>query len=127
MPEIISVFGNPDLSQDSLAIKLLPLLQARLPQFLFSQQNPLEECTPPANQKIWWIIDVVKNLKQVKLITNLDQLKSTRQLSLHDYDLGMQLALIKKINSKLEIKIIGLPPTGEPAEILESVVTLLTT
>lgn len=121
----ISVFGNPNLPEDSLALKLVPYLKKMMPEAEFIHQDPQEQIIPPA-ESIWWIIDVVKNLDQVCLITDLDKIKDQRRFSLHDYDLATELKLIKKINPELSLRIIGIPSQGDIKLLAKKVVAILT-
>lgn len=121
----ISVFGNPDLPQDSLAFRLIPHLQRILPSAEFIHQDPQEQILPP-RESVWWIIDVVKNISKVQLITNLDQIKNTKTVSLHDYDLATELKLIKKIFPSITIKIVGVPSQGSVEKIAEEVAKIIT-
>lgn len=121
----ISVFGNPNLSQDSLAFRLVPHLQKFLPQAEFIHQDPQEQIMP-LGESIWWIIDVVSNTSQVMLIENLDQLRNKRRVSMHDYDLSTELKLIKKIYPDITIKIIGVPSQGEVKKIAREVAQIIT-
>ncbi len=121
----ISVFGNPNLPQDSLAFRLIPHLQRLLPRAEFIHQDPQEQIMPP-NESVWWIIDVVKNISEVKLITDLEQIKDAKRMTLHDYDLATELKLIKKIYPNLEIKIVGVPSYGNVEKIASRVANIIT-
>ncbi len=120
----ISVFGNPNLPQDSLAFRLVPHLQKLLPHAEFIHQDPQEQIIP-LGESIWWIIDVVRNFSVVKLISDLDQIKDTKRVSLHDYDLATELKLIKKIYPDITIKIVGVPPQGEVEKIARQVAEII--
>ena len=121
----VSVFGNPNIPEDALPLKIATYLKNKLPQVEFVHQDPQEEIMP-LGDKIWWIIDTVRGFSEVKLITNLDQVKEIRRVTLHDYDLSTELKLIKKINPNLEIRIIGVPPQGDIPKLAEQVFEILT-
>lgn len=55
------------------------------------------------------ILDVVKGLKKVKLIDNVDDLVLANSLTCHDLDLGFYLKLMKTTGQINDVKIIGLP------------------
>jgi hypothetical protein len=101
----VSVFGNPDLDQDSLVTRLVPRLRKRFPEIEFKVEDPSEGLRPPAGA--WVILDVAQGIKGVKLIKNIDQLTAARRLSLHDYDLAMELKLLGKLGKLKKLKIIG--------------------
>lgn len=122
----VSVFGNPDLTSDSLPLRLLTDLEKELPQVEFIHQDPNEECQP-LDSKEWWIIDTIKGINKVELIEDIDKFKNQPRVTMHDFDLGMQLKLIKKINPDLKIRIIGVPEAGEAHRIINEIVRILST
>ncbi|OGY91948.1 MAG: hypothetical protein A3B30_01755 [Candidatus Komeilibacteria bacterium RIFCSPLOWO2_01_FULL_52_15] len=75
----------------------------------------------------WWIIDAVKGISDVRLITEKDIIEVKRRLTMHDYDLGMHLTLLKKIYPKLQLRIIGIPFGAPPATVLPDVTNFLST
>lgn len=75
----------------------------------------------------WYIIDAVKGIDRVRLITETDIIKVNKRLSMHDYDLGMHLTLLKKIYPELKLRIIGVPLASKPSDILPDVVEMLST
>ncbi|MEK7583631.1 MAG: hypothetical protein AAB490_00155 [Patescibacteria group bacterium] len=119
----VSVFGNPDLPADAMPVSLLPELRKRFPDIEFIHQDPNEDCTPPESP--WIIIDTVKGIPGVRLITDADLIQVKKRLTLHDYDLGMHLTLLKKIYPKLQLRIIGIPLGSSREEVLPEVVRLL--
>lgn len=73
----------------------------------------------------WWIIDAVKGIDRVRLITEADLLEVKKRLSMHDYDLGMHLTLLKKIHPELRLRIIGVPIGSKPDEVMPEITRLL--
>jgi hypothetical protein len=120
----VSVFGNPNIPEDSLPLKIATYLKLKLPSIEFIHQDPQEQILPP-DESVWWIIDTVIGLKEVVVINNLDELKDKRRLTMHDYDVSTELKLIKKIKPDIEIKIIGVPPFGEVVQVAKQVVAIL--
>lgn len=120
---IVSVFGNPDLEPDALPLSLIPMLSARFPNITFEHVDPNEECVPPENP--WYIIDAVKGIDTVTLITEDDLLVIKKRLTMHDYDLGMHLVLLKKIHSELKLRIIGVPFEVKVKEAAGQVIEML--
>lgn len=105
----ISIFGNPDLDQDSLPIRILPKLRIKFPDIEFVQEDPNELNLPEASE--WLIIDTVVGLDKVQLLRP-NEIKniSKSKVSMHDFDLSAHLSWINKIKKGIEIKIIGIPP-----------------
>lgn len=125
----VSVFGNPDLPFDAVASGLIPDLQKKFPDVEFIHQDPNEECAPPETAagggEPWIIIDAVKGVDRVTVIEDTKLIETQQRISMHDYDLGMHLTLLKKINPDLKIKIIGIPLGAHAAEILNDVIVVL--
>lgn len=122
----ISIFGNEDLAIDSLPLKLLPKLREKFPELEFKAEDPNELNMPEAGS--WLIVDTVVGISHVKLLT-IDDLKKIpkNKISMHDFDLGTHLFWIKKINPKIEIKIIGISPTISENEALSGISKILST
>ncbi|RJO59001.1 hypothetical protein C4546_04190 [Candidatus Parcubacteria bacterium] len=103
----IWIFGNPDLPEDSLPIKLLPVLQRRFPQHQFLIKDPLDEWEMP---KELLIIDTIKGLGKVEVFDSLGQFENSPRVTMHDYDLFSNLAFLQKLKKLPKFKIFGVPP-----------------
>jgi len=101
----IYVFGNPLLEEDSLALKIAKKLEKGFPSLSFIHHDPNEEI----KEKDLVVLDVALGIKQVTLITNLDQFETEQKVSLHDYDVAFSLKLMKKIGLIKTVKIIAIP------------------
>lgn len=124
MNKTIYLLGNPTYEQDSLPIKLLPKLKSSLPQFQFVHLDPTENLP---EQEHLILIDTIINAKEIKLLneSDLDKIESSPRTSLHDFDLGFQLKLMKKLGKIKKITIIGIPPEESQREILEKIRSIL--
>jgi len=71
------------------------------------------------------IMDVVKGIKDVMIIDDIDKLEKSNSVTLHDLDLGFYLKLLKEMNMISKIKIIGLPQSGDVGEMKEKVNEIL--
>ncbi|MBU0907622.1 MAG: hypothetical protein KKD18_05620 [Nanoarchaeota archaeon] len=120
MKPIIYLLGNPSFEQDSLPVKLLSKLQAALPQFQFQHLDPTENL-PEEEHLI--LIDTILGIKEVKTLTEeeLDKIQSSPTVSMHDFDLGFQLKLAKKLGQIKKVTIIGVPPEGNQEEIIKQI------
>jgi Ni,Fe-hydrogenase maturation factor len=105
----IYVCGNPLVKEDSLPLRILPVLQKKFPEINFVEFEPTEDLPKEDNLVI---IDTVINAKDVMLIDDIDKFVQTKALSLHDFDLGLNLKLAKKLGKIKSVKIIGVPPNG---------------
>ncbi|MBW2997070.1 hypothetical protein KY349_01875 [Candidatus Woesearchaeota archaeon] len=121
----ILCFGNPYLKEDNLAIQVADLIIAdRIPGL------EIIKCISPDEilgylDKNFIILDVVKDAKEVMLIDDIDKLKSGSIVSLHDFDLGFFLKLMKETGKIEKVKIIGIPQQGDINDIKKKIITLL--
>jgi len=118
----IYILGNPTFEQDSLPVKLLPKLKSELPQFKFIHIDPTENL-PEENHLI--LIDTILDIKEVKILTDINKIQPSPQCSLHDFDLGFQLKLMKKLGKIKKVTIIGIPSEGNEDEILKEIKNIL--
>ncbi len=103
----IYVFGNPMLPEDASAVRIIPALQKQFPKISFIHADPTGN---------WWkgdknliIIDTVHGIDTVTVFTSFEKIKATQSLTVHDYDLYMDLQLMKKLEKIDSFKIIGVP------------------
>jgi len=118
----IYVFGNPDLKKDSLPKKLIPTLVKKFPKVEFVDADPTDIKFP---QKNLVVIDTVVGIGQVTVFDSLENFEKRSRLSLHDYDLGMELFLQAKVRKIGKLKIIGIPPNYPKRETLEKILAIL--
>lgn len=102
-------FGNPLIKQDNLALKILPKLRELFPNIEFKEFDPTENLEAEIEQGKLRILDVVQGIDKVIVIRDIEQLKQNKIYSMHDFDLGFNLKLLKKIGKLKEVEIIGLP------------------
>lgn len=108
----ILVFGNPLVKLDSLAINLIPKLKVEFPNINFIHADPTENLDKYGKDLL--ILDVA-NVKEVKVLTlndNFESLSTSKIFSMHDFDLGYNLKLLKSIGRINSARIICLPMTG---------------
>ncbi|MFC1742200.1 hypothetical protein ACFL3V_06710, partial [Nanoarchaeota archaeon] len=106
-------FGNPYLDEDNLALHVADLI-------IKDRIKGLEvvKCISPDEilsytDKEFYILDVVKDAEEVMLIDDIDRLKSDNIVTLHDFDLGFFLKLMKETGKIDTVKIIGIPQKGD--------------
>ncbi len=104
--QTILCFGNPHLDQDSLAVRLADELKIK--GFQFKKCARPEELLENTEPEII-IMDVVKGLSKVDIITDIDEFRLNKIITLHDMDLGFILKLLKETGQIEQVKIIGLP------------------
>lgn len=107
MRSVIYVSGNPLVREDSLPIKLMPKLAETFPELEFRELEPTENLP---EQETLHIIDTVIGIDKVRIIDDIDKIVTGKVYSLHDFDLGFNLKLMKKTGKLESVAIIGVPP-----------------
>lgn len=120
----VSVFGNPDLENDNLIVKLIPKLRKRFPEVEFRVEDPVEGLKPPKDD-LWVILDMAEGIDRVRVFEKVDKLVEVRGVSLHDYEVGTELKLLKKLGKIKDLKIIAVPMEMEEKELWREVVKRL--
>ena len=102
----ISVFGNPDLKEDNTAIKLIPELKKKYPKAEIKIEDPAGGLEPVED---WIIVDTCEGIHKITEFEDLDKFESLRRVSVHDYEVAMELKLLKKLGKIKKLKIICVP------------------
>ncbi len=110
----IYCFGNEFIKEDSLAKKLADEIKIKGVEFV--KADSLEGIDGDIV-----ILDVVKGIKDVTIIDDVEKIKEFHPISAHDFDIGTELKLRKAIGEIGKVTIIGIPMQGKIAEIKEKV------
>lgn len=124
MKRIVYVLGNPLIIIDSLPFKLLPKLRQLCPQFNFEILDPTEELQL-ADSQDFTCIDTIIGIDKVTVFHDLDFFAYSPRVTVHDYDLPLNLGLMQKLGKLKRITIIGVPAKGNQAKILNEVINSL--
>lgn len=103
----VLVFGNPMLREDSMPLKLMHRLGERFPDIKFVEFDPNDDLEREGKELN--IIDCVQGIKKVMLITDIEKVMTPKIYSMHDYDLGHSLKLLKKFGYVDNIRVFGVP------------------
>ncbi|MEM4259737.1 MAG: hypothetical protein QXG00_00715 [Candidatus Woesearchaeota archaeon] len=105
----ILCFGNKYLEKDNIALKVSDMLkkEGRLKDFEFIECAGSEELFNYLD-KNFFVLDAVEGINKVMYI-NDKFLSNKINVSVHDFDLGFFIRLIRKIGRKERIPIIGIP------------------
>ena len=122
-PKIL-VFGNPLLKIDSLPIRIISDLCKKFPEITFKEFDPNENLEKEGRELN--IIDTVEGINKATLITDIDSIKTSRLYSMHDFDLGYSLKLLKKLSYIDSVKIFGVPMKISKKEALKQLTDLIT-
>ena len=119
----IYVMGNLLVEKDSLPIKILPDLKKKLSDFDFIELDPSEDFP---KQKTLTIIDTVLDIKKVTLVKEIDKIQLEKICSLHDFDLGYNLKLMKKFGMIEKVNIVGVPTDIDDDEAVKQIKEVIT-
>ena len=119
----IYVMGNLLVEQDSLPIKILPDLRKVMPNYEFIELDPSEDFP---KQKTLTIIDTVLDIKKVTLVKEIDKIQLEKICSLHDFDLGYNLKLMKKFGMIETVIIVGVPIDIKKKEAIKQIKDVIT-
>jgi len=118
----IYVFGNPLVKEDSLPLKLINKLKKEFPSLQFKEFDTVEDLELEEELNI---IDTVKGIKRVELINDIEKISTNKIYSLHDFDLGYNLKLWKKMKMIDKVRIFGVPVKISEKEALEQLFKIL--
>ena len=124
MPEsarLVYVVGNPLVAEDSMPLRLLPLLRKARPDVSFQPFEPTRMDIP--QKKALVFIDTVQDIKKTIHLHGLRALAppSSTPYSLHDFDLAGQLLLLDKFSLLGPVFIVGVPAKGDLKKITKDV------
>ncbi|MDP2789961.1 MAG: hypothetical protein Q8O51_02425 [bacterium] len=117
------VFGNIDLEEDSLPLKILPQLQRQRPDLTFRVRDPMEEWDDVPDPLV--VVDTVKGLEKVAVFTDFDAFETAPAVSMHDLDLLSQLQFLKKVGKLGHVVVVGVPSQLTPDEAIRQIATAL--
>ncbi len=108
----IFCFGNPLIKEDRLPLEIADSLKKYFPKVKFVKAYSIEDVEDEIekkekNEEIV-IIDTVKNINEIKVLDENDIVLS-KIYSLHDFDIGVYIKLMKKFGKLKSVKIIGIP------------------
>ncbi len=118
MQKKIYIAGNPLVREDSLPLKLMPKLKEHFPSIEFVELEPTDSMP---EEHTLHIIDTVIGLDKVTVIKDIDKIVTGKVYSLHDFDLGFNLKLMKKTGKIENAYIIGVPAHMNEEEAFEGV------
>lgn len=118
----IYCFGNPIVAGDTTAVDLIPILRKAFPTVSVEHMDPSENFMPEDSSVL---IDTVEGISVAQIFSDIDAFVVTKRVSVHDYDLGLHLQLLKKLHALPEIHIIAIPRYATVHQVQSTVVDLL--
>jgi len=119
----VLVFGNLLLENDSLPLRLLPKLRERFFDVEFKEVDPTEGLESEGRDLV--ILDSVEGIDEVMVIDSIERLHANRVCSMHDFDLGYNLKLLKKVGKIDSVRIIGVPMGIGEGEAMNQIQSIL--
>jgi Ni,Fe-hydrogenase maturation factor len=102
----VYITGNPLVKEDSIPLRMMGRLREKFPGIEFCELDPTDNFP---EEKTLRIIDTVIGIDDVSVIRDVDKIVTGKVYSLHDFDLGFNLKLMKKAGKLRSIHIIGVP------------------
>ena len=118
----ILVFGNPYLKQDNLAVRVGKKLKVKGFEVV-NCSSPDDLLNHDLSNSI--ILDVAQGISKVTFFTDIDSLEFSVIFSLHDFDLGFFLKLLKETGKVKKVNIIGVPQGYDEEKATVEVVKLV--
>lgn len=122
------VFGNIFVEKDNIVLRIMPSLKKEFPEIEFKEMDANEDLQKQGRKLK--IIDAAENLDKVREIKissmkEFNKILTNKVYSMHDFDLGYNLRLLKKMNLIDEIEIICVPMSINEREALAQVQLIL--
>ncbi len=99
-------FGNEYVKEDALAKELADELKIKGVTFL--KCDSFDQVLDYPNNDLF-ILDVAKGIKKLTVVQDIDKLNTNNIISLHDFDLGYFLKLMKETGKITTITLLALP------------------
>lgn len=100
------VAGNLLVREDSVPLKIMGRLQKKFPHHEFKEFDPTEDFPKEESLNI---LDTVVGPEDVQVIKDVDKIVTGKVYSLHNFDLGFNLKLMKKAGKLKSLRVIGIP------------------
>lgn len=107
------VFGNDFLEYDNFTGKVADCLKEKVNVIKCSSPDLLLD----SKSREILIMDILKDAPKPVIINDISRIKAGKILSLHDFDVGFFLNLMKRMGMDRKIKIIGIPDNGSAQKI----------
>ncbi len=115
----ILIFGNPLVPEDSLPLRLLPKLRKAFQNIEFKELDAAEEIENEGRDLV--ILDTAKGIDKVTVIDDIGKIQTEKIYSMHDFDLGLTLKLLKKMKKIDSVRIIAVPMGYDEKKALDEV------
>ncbi len=107
----ILIVGNPLVRDDSVPIRIMPELKKAFPKIEIREIDGVENIEEEGRDLT--IIDSADGIDKVEIITDLEAIVMQKIYTMHDFDLGITLRLLKRMG-KLDSALIFAVPRKYP-------------
>jgi len=118
------VFGNEFVDEDSLAVAVGRKLASESDLEIIECHQP-DDVMEFYSGEDCYILDVAEGIDTVRVIHDIDDLEAPKLCSLHDFDLGFFLKLLKKMGTVDKVKIICLPMRADLDSVRQEVLDII--
>lgn len=120
----ILVFGNPLLEKDALPLQLLADLRKIFPATQFTEFDTAEDLEQEGPEIT--VLDTVEGIEKCEIITDFSRFeKTSRGISLHDFDVRETVLLLQKMGLITHATVIAIPPHYNQKKALEETTALI--
>ncbi len=110
--------GNPLIPGDALAFEIADRLQEE--GFAVRRiTDPLQLLSYDLATSV--LLDVAYGIDEPVLLQDVDRLRLSRMVSLHDFDVAYFLKLLRELGALHKLRIIAVPPSWRPEDALPAV------
>ena len=118
----IFIFGNEDLPEDSLPLRILPKLSEKFSEIEFVVVDPNEEWDVPESIVV---IDTTVGVSDITIFDCLEKFSAPPRVGMHDFDALTNLRYLQKLGKIKTVKIIGVPSEMMESEATEKISQIL--
>jgi len=111
------------VEKDSLPLRLIGGLRQEFKDLEFKEFDPNENLEKEGRDLV--IIDSVEGIDKVILITDIDAIKTQKIYTMHDFDLGYSLKLLKKLKLLDSVIIFGVPMRISEEDAMEQLKSMI--
>ena len=105
----IYFLGNPLDKNEKAMFQMIPALEKKFPEIEFIHLDPTEEIIWGELRGKITIIDTVMGLKKTQLFHSLKKFSLSPRVSVHDFDLPVDIGILTKLGKIKKLSLIGFP------------------
>jgi Ni,Fe-hydrogenase maturation factor len=103
----VFVFGNPLVKEDSIALRAGRELRKTRKELVFKEIESLDELEEIPEELL--VLDCAEGIEKVTVVSDLKLIEERKVIGSHDFDLGAELMLYKKLGKIKKVKLLLIP------------------